>query len=65
MGAFHGDVLVLEEQFSHSQREDHCKTTNLQEKKVLELERSVLGIHVGQRYLGEGRGLGRAHLENY
>lgn len=60
LASFHGDVLVLEEQFSHSQREDHCKTTNLQEKKVLGLERSVLGIHVGQRYLGGGKGIGKS-----
>ena len=45
-------VLVLEEQFSHRQRADHCKATNLQEQVFLESGKSVLGIHVSQGYLG-------------
>lgn len=44
-------VLVLEGQFSHSRRADHCNITYIQEKKVLKSEESVLGSHMSQRYL--------------
>lgn len=59
-------VLVLEGQVSHSQRAGPCKTANLQEKKVLESWESVLGIHVGQRYLGGiGKSTSLALLTDY
>lgn len=57
-------ALVLEGQFSHSRKADHCNTTYSQEKKDLESEKSVLGVHTGQRYL-EGGTLRRAQPWDY